>query len=87
VLSDEQWDQFRRPVAVELKKGECTFHHPLMVHGSFENRTERPRRATVINVVRDGVASATDEPLLNGVPALRAGQSLGGQFFPFLYQP
>ena len=48
VLTDQQWQAFREPVAVELKKGECTFHHPLMVHGSFENRTERPRRATVI---------------------------------------
>ena len=87
VLTDDQWEQFRHPVAVELKKGECTFHHPLMVHGSFENRTERPRRATVINAVRDGVASATDEALLKGVPALRAGQRLEGQFFPLLYQP
>jgi ectoine hydroxylase-related dioxygenase (phytanoyl-CoA dioxygenase family) len=87
VLTDDQWEQFRNPVAVELKKGECTFHHPMMVHGSFENRTERPRRATVINVVRDGVASATDEVLLRGVPALRAGQQLEGQFFPLLYQP
>ncbi len=34
-LTDEQWEQFQRPVAIELKAGECTFHHPLMVHGSF----------------------------------------------------
>lgn len=87
VLTDEQWEQFQHPVAVELKKGECTFHHPLMVHGSFENRTERPRRATVVNVVRDGVASATHDALLKGVPALQAGQPLGGQFFPLLYRP
>ncbi len=58
-----------------------------MVHGSFENRTERPRRAAVINVFRDGVTSATNEPLLNGVPAVSAGQPMGGQFFPLLYQP
>ena len=35
------------PVAIELKAGECSFHHPLMVHGSFANYTDRPRRATV----------------------------------------
>ena len=57
VLSPEQKEQFR-PVAIELKKGESAFHHPLMVHGSSENRTDRPRRATVINVFRDGVRSA-----------------------------
>lgn len=87
VLTPEQWHAMSHPVPVELSKGECTFHHPLMVHGSFENRTERPRRATVINVVRDGVMSQSDEPLLNGVPVVPTGQPLGGQFFPLLWEP
>ncbi|HEX4149086.1 MAG TPA: phytanoyl-CoA dioxygenase family protein, partial [Pirellulales bacterium] len=73
VLSDEQRRDFR-PVAIELKKGECSFHHPLLVHGSYENRTERSRRATVINVFRDGVRSASPEPLLEGVPPVPAGE-------------
>ncbi len=84
VLSDEQWRTFQQPVAVELKKGECTFHHPLTVHGSFENRTDRPRRATVVNVVRDGVRSDSNEPLLHGVPVVPHGAPLGGRFFPLL---
>ncbi len=33
VLSAAQQQQFK-PVAIELRKGECAFHHPLMVHGS-----------------------------------------------------
>lgn len=86
-LSDEQWQQFQNPVAVELKSGECSFHHPLMVHGSFENRTDGPRRATVINAVRDGVKSVSDQPLLEGVPVVPSGQTLDGQFFPLLYDP
>src|SRR6516165_8002733 len=28
VLSAEQFDQFKKPVAIELKKGEAAFHHP-----------------------------------------------------------
>ncbi len=87
VLSDSQWEQFSHPVAIELPVGYCSFHHPLMIHGSFANSTHRPRRAVVINAVRDGVASASDEPLLAGVPPVPAGQPLGGQFFPLLYQP
>ncbi|MBC8029855.1 MAG: phytanoyl-CoA dioxygenase family protein [Pyrinomonadaceae bacterium] len=83
VLTDEQKVQFR-PVAIELKKGEAAFHHPLMVHGSFANKTDRPRRATVINVFREGVLSASNGPLLDGVPAIRAGEKLEGQFFPLL---
>ena len=86
VLSEAQKREFK-PKAIELKKGECSFHHPLMVHGSYENRTERPRRAVVINVVRDGVSSVSDKPLLEGVPPIPAGEKLGGQFFPLLFDP
>jgi ectoine hydroxylase-related dioxygenase (phytanoyl-CoA dioxygenase family) len=86
VLNEEQWNRFNRPVAVELKQGECTFHHPLMIHGSFENRSDRPRRATVINAFRDGVRSDSDAPMLDGVPPIAKGQTMGGQFFPLLYR-
>ena len=86
VLTDEQKRQFK-PVAIKLKKGEASFHHPLMVHGSFENSTDLPRRATVINVFRDGVVSDSDSPLLAGVPPIPAGQKIEGQFFPLLLDP
>jgi ectoine hydroxylase-related dioxygenase (phytanoyl-CoA dioxygenase family) len=84
VLSPAQWEQFQHPVAIELKKGECSFHHPLMVHGSFENRTDRPRRATVINAFRDGVMSDKNEELLQGVPPIPVGHKMEGRFFPLL---
>lgn len=84
VLNDPQWEQFQRPEVAELKKGEAVFHHPLMIHGSFENRTPRPRRATVINVFRDGTRSASHEPPLHGVPPIPDGQLMRGQFFPLL---
>jgi ectoine hydroxylase-related dioxygenase (phytanoyl-CoA dioxygenase family) len=83
VLNDEQRAAFK-PVAIELKAGECSFHHPLMVHGSYRNTTERPRRATVINVFRDGVESASNDELLAGVPPVPKGEKMGGQFFPML---
>ena len=86
LLNEQQRREFK-PKAIELKKGECSFHHPLMVHGSFENRTNRPRRAAVINVVRDGVKSFSDQPLLEGVPPIPVGEKLGGQFFPLLFDP
>jgi ectoine hydroxylase-related dioxygenase (phytanoyl-CoA dioxygenase family) len=86
VLSGEQKKQFK-PVAIELKKGQCAFHHPLMVHGSYENTTSGPRRAVVINACRDGVMSSSDQPLLDGVPPVPPGEKLGGQFFPLLFDP
>lgn len=84
VLNEQQWEQFNNPVAVELKAGECVFHHPLTIHGSFENRTEVPRRAMVLNVVKDGVCSNVDEPLLQGADVIAAGNPLSGQFYPLL---
>ncbi len=86
VLTPEQKQAFQ-PIPIELKRGQCTFHHPLMVHGSYENRSPRPRRATLINAFRDGVQSAADEPLLEGVPTVPRGTKMEGQFFPLLFDP
>jgi ectoine hydroxylase-related dioxygenase (phytanoyl-CoA dioxygenase family) len=87
VLNAEQRRQFDAPVAVELKEGEAAFHHPRLVHGSFANHSNRARRATVINVMRDGVRSASNEPLLDGVSVIPAGEKIEGQFFPLLSVP
>lgn len=87
VLDTEQRREFEHPVTVELKKGEASFHHPRLVHGSFANHSERSRRATVINVMKDGVRSASNEPLLQGVPVIPPGEKVEGQFFPLLTSP
>jgi ectoine hydroxylase-related dioxygenase (phytanoyl-CoA dioxygenase family) len=86
LLNQDQNKEFK-PLPIELRKGEASFHHPLMVHGSFGNKTDRPRRAVVINVFADGVMSASDEPPLQGVPAIPVGQKMAGQFFPLLFEP
>lgn len=86
VLTEEQKRQFK-PVCLKLKKGEASFHHSFTVHGSFENITERPRRAAVVNVFRDGVRSDSDRPMLHGVPVIPKGQKMEGQFFPLLFDP
>jgi len=83
-LPEELKDKFE-PVAIELKKGESSFHHARTMHGSRANDTPAPRRATVINVFRDGVMSDSNEPLLVGVPVIPRGDRMGGQFFPLLF--
>ena len=85
VLDEERRELFR-PVAIELKAGEASFHHPRMIHGSYANETDSPRRATVINVFRDGVRSNSDAPLLEGVPTIPKGERMGGRFFPLLLE-
>jgi ectoine hydroxylase-related dioxygenase (phytanoyl-CoA dioxygenase family) len=83
-LSDEQKAAFR-PIPIELKAGHATFHHPLMVHGSQANSSPRSRRAFVTNVFADGTQSKSDDELLKGVPPIKAGHRMEGQFFPLLY--
>lgn len=84
-LDKDQARALENPIPIEMEKGYATFHHPLLVHGSFENLSERPRRAFVINVFADGTSSDSNDPLLEGVPAIPKGQKMEGKFFPLLY--
>ena len=86
VLNDQQLHAFANPTPIELKAGQLVFHHPLTVHGSFDNQTACSRKAAVVNLIGDGVKSLTDAPLLRGVDVIPYGQPLGGQFFPLLTQ-
>ncbi len=85
-LTPEQKRNFN-PKPIELKAGHATFHHPLMVHGSYANNSNHKRRALVINVFADGTISDTDEELLQGVPLIGKGSKIEGQFFPLLHNP
>lgn len=85
-LTPRQKAEFK-PIPIELKKGYAAFHHPLMVHGSFANRSERPRRAFVLNVFADGTKSNADDTLLEGVPPIKKGAKMEGQFFPLIFSP
>ena len=90
VLSPQQIADFDRKCPVVLKKGEATFHHPLMMHGSYANRSNQQRRATVINVLADGVMSnfeGEDSPGTTNFPMLPKGQKMKGDFYPVLFDP
>jgi ectoine hydroxylase-related dioxygenase (phytanoyl-CoA dioxygenase family) len=85
-LTAEQKLNFQA-IPIEMQMGYGTFHHPLMIHGSYENRSERSRRAFVLNVFADGTYSDSDEPLLEGVPVIPKGHKMEGQFFPLIFDP
>lgn len=82
-LNSEQMESFK-PVPAIMKAGQASFHHPMTVHGSYENNSAKPRRGVVINFMRDGVRSNTNDALLEGVPIIPMGDKLEGQFFPLL---
>ncbi|MBB2151365.1 phytanoyl-CoA dioxygenase family protein [Pedobacter gandavensis] len=85
-LTEKQKEEFI-PVPIEMKKGYGTFHHPLLLHGSNENRSNHSRGAFVLNVFADGTTSASGKALLKGVPAVPEGDKMEGQFFPLLFDP
>ena len=85
-LTEEQKAEFK-PEPIELKAGYGTFHHPLLVHGSYENKSNRSRRAFVLNVFADGTTSNSDGEMLQGVPPVKKGNKMEGKFFPLLFDP
>ena len=92
VLTDEQLACFDRRVPIEMKAGEASFHHPCLMHGSYENRSERPRRATLINVFADGVVSNRDDgsseaPGADNYPVVPKGEKMSGTYYPILFDP
>jgi hypothetical protein len=85
-LNEDQKAAFK-PVSVEMKKGYAAFHHPLMVHGSYANKSPRSRRAFVLNVFADGTNSNSDEELLPNSMVIKKGEKMQGQFYPLLFDP
>ncbi|WP_235884613.1 phytanoyl-CoA dioxygenase family protein [Pedobacter hiemivivus] len=83
-LTEQQMAEFK-PVPIELKKGYGTFHHPLLVHGSYENKSLNRRRAYVLNVFADGTLSDTDKELMPGAIPIPKGTKMRGQFHPLLF--
>jgi hypothetical protein len=74
-----------RPTPVALKAGEASFHHPLTVHGSYENRSSGPRRAAVLNFMGPDTRSAEGRiPLLKGTPVVPRGEVVEGDHFPIV---
>lgn len=84
-LDKKKKEEFK-PIPIELEKGYATFHHPLLIHGSYENKSEMSRRAFVLNVFADGTKSNTNEELLTGVPVIEKGKKMQGKFFPLLFK-
>lgn len=76
-----------KPIPIELKRGYGTFHHPLLVHGSHENKSESMRRSVVLNVFADGTLSDSDNALMPGAIPIPKGTKMGGQFHPLLFDP
>ncbi len=74
MISDEQralWN----PVPVELKAGDCTWHHGLTFHYTRPNTTRQTRRAVVVIYLPDGITYAADEKMEHPLsPTITSGK-------------
>lgn len=88
ILDEDQQVQFGKKVANELKRGYASFHHPLMMHGSYANHSDRSRRAVVINAMRHNTVGNTAGynrlDALSGFPDMPQDKLLNSRFFPIL---
>lgn len=82
--ADAAW----RPIAVPVRAGQATIHHSHTLHGSDRNRSDRWRRAAVLNYMGGHVRVADgSEPLLRGAPPLPKGAVVEGACFPLVWPP
>jgi ectoine hydroxylase-related dioxygenase (phytanoyl-CoA dioxygenase family) len=89
ILDADQMLAFEKKFANELSKGYASFHHPLMMHGSYANASERSRRAVVINSMgQDTMGNTAGYERLDALdhfPPMPQDQLLSSQFFPKLF--
>ena len=72
-------------VAAVGRAGTATIHHCMTLHGSHGNRSDRWRRACVLNYMGGHVRVADDSaPLLRGAPPLPVGSVVSGELFPLV---
>ena len=73
------------PVPVRLRAGEASIHHSHTVHGSFANRSDRPRRAIVLNYMGPHVKVVDGSaPLLRNTARIETGEVVAGDHFPIV---
>ncbi|MBN8851516.1 MAG: phytanoyl-CoA dioxygenase family protein [Sphingobacteriales bacterium] len=90
ILNAEQRADFEEKVANELPRGYASFHHPLTMHGSYANHSDRPRRAIVLNAMADGTRGNTANyhrmEALHSFPAMEQDKVLDSRWFPLLFE-
>lgn len=89
ILNEEQLTVFENKVANDLPRGYASFHHPLMIHGSYANYSPRPRRAVVLNAMDHRTVGNTENyerlAALHNFPPMPQGEVLDSRYFPLLF--
>lgn len=81
-----------RPVPIEMKAGQVSFHHALTYHGSGRNISDRPRRSMAIHIMsgetrwKAGRAEWENHAYIPAFRKFQDGDMMQGEDFPVLFQ-
>lgn len=79
-----------RPVPMEMKAGQVSFHHALTIHGSSANTTDRPRKSMAIHLMsgesRYKAGTKCDNHMNVRLFQPQDGELFVGEGLPVLYQ-
>lgn len=73
-------------VPFEIKKGHVGYHHCMTWHGSFDNQSQRKRRAIAVHFMPGHVRyEPTGNHPMEPFIQVKAGEALSGDAFPVVY--
>ena len=69
-----------------MRAGDVTFHHPLVVHGTEPNRSDRARWAFIVMyIAADSVFTGASYPATDSL-SLQPGDRFDHPLFPMVWQ-
>lgn len=74
----------RKPAAMPMKAGSCTFHNGLTLHYAGPNVTDKPRRAMVTIYMPAGTTYRQHPHLVGDRGNLQPGEEFHGPLFPII---
>jgi ectoine hydroxylase-related dioxygenase (phytanoyl-CoA dioxygenase family) len=86
-LAQHPWlrDEYERSEPLSMRAGDATFHHPLVVHGTEPNRSDRARWAFIVMVVAaEAVYTGASYPTTDDL-GLRPGGPIDHPRFPIVW--
>ena len=86
-LEQHPWllDRYEVSQPVALRAGDATFHHPLVVHGSGLNRTDKPRWSFIVMyIAADAVYTGATYPATDS-SGLQVGAPFDNPSFPLTW--
>lgn len=78
------------PIPLEMKAGQVSFHHAMLIHGSGPNHSARPRRSMTVHLMagetRYNAGTSSDGHMNVQLSKPKDGDIFKGEWFPVAYE-